>query len=95
MAYGHCHAGVHARVDPRNDLMLEYGNGDVLIDFSLIKAIMDSRCFCLMCAEIEDDARCCEIRRTIEGGGFMTRNEHDPWRSPQPLPERIVVRPYD
>jgi tRNA threonylcarbamoyladenosine modification (KEOPS) complex Cgi121 subunit len=84
VACGRCQAVVHVRVDPRNDLMPEYGDGDDLIGYRLIKEIMDSRCFRLMRAEIEYDARRREIRRTIEGGAFITRDEYEQRRWPQP-----------
>ena len=84
VACGRCRAVVHVRVDPRNDLMPEYGEGDDLIGYRLIKEIMDSHCFRLMRAEIEYDARRREIRRTIEGGAFITRDEYEQRRSAQP-----------
>ena len=55
-----------------------------LIGYRLIKEIMDSRCFRLMRAEIEYDARRREIRRAIEGGAFITRDEYEQRRSAQP-----------
>ena len=33
IACGRCQAVVHVRVDPRNDLMPEYGDGDDLIGY--------------------------------------------------------------
>lgn len=84
VACGRCQAVVHVRVDPRNDLMPEYGDGDDLIGYRLIKEIMDSRCFRLMRAEIEYDVRRREIRRTIEGGVFITRDEYEHRQSAPP-----------
>lgn len=78
---GRCHAVVHVRVDPRNDLSPEYSDGDDLAGYRLIKEIMDSRCFRLMRAEIEYDVRRREIRRIIEGGSFITRDEYEKRRS--------------
>ncbi len=85
---GRCHAVVHVRVDPRNDLMPEYGDGDDLTGYRLIKEIMDSRCFRLMRAEIEYDVRRREINRTIEGGAFITRDEYEQRRSSLSSPPR-------
>lgn len=85
---GRCHAVVHVRVDPRNDLMPEYGDSDDLVGYRLIKEIMDSRCFRLMRAEIEYDARRREISRTIEGGAFITRDEYEQRRTSPPSSSR-------
>lgn len=85
---GRCHAVVHVRVDPRNDLMPEYGDGDDLTGYRLIKEIMDSRCFRLMRAEIEYDVRRREINRMIEGGAFITRDEYEQRRSSLSSPPR-------
>lgn len=85
---GRCHAVVHVRVDPPNDLMPEYSDGDDLTGYRLIKEIMDSRCFRLMRAEIEYDVRRREINRTIEGGAFITRDEYEQRRSSLSSPPR-------
>jgi hypothetical protein len=73
----HCGAPVHVRVDPRNDLVIEYGDDDDASGYRLIKEIMDSRCFRLMRAEIEYDRGRRELRRQIEGGTFISKDEHD------------------
>jgi hypothetical protein len=72
-----CNAPVHVRVDPRNDLVIEYGDDDDASGYRLIKEIMDSRCFRLMRAEIEYDRGRRELSRTLEGGTFITKEEYD------------------
>ena len=72
-----CGAPVHVRVDPRNDLMSEYGDEDQESGYSLTKEIMDSRCFRLMRAEITYDQSRREISRQIEGGTFITQEEYE------------------
>jgi hypothetical protein len=72
-----CGAAVHVRVDPRNDLLIEYGDEDDATGYRLIKEIMDSRCFRLMRAEIEYDRGRHELNRQIEGGTFITKDEYD------------------
>jgi hypothetical protein len=72
-----CGAPVHVRADPRNDLLIEYGDEDDATGYRLIKEIMDSRCFRLMRAEIEYDRGRHEIGRQIEGGMFISHEEHD------------------
>jgi len=72
-----CGAPVHVRVDPGNDLVIEYGDEDDATGYRLIKEIMDSRCFRLMRAEIEYDRGRHEINRQIEGGAFISKEEYD------------------
>jgi hypothetical protein len=72
-----CGAPVHVRVDPRNDLVIEYGDDDDASGYRLIKEIMDSRCFRLMRAEIEYDRGRRELNRKIEGGAFVSREEYE------------------
>ena len=72
-----CGAPVHVRVDPRNDLVIEYGEEDDAASYRLIKEIMDSRCFRLMRADIEYDRGRREINREIEGGTFISKEEYD------------------
>ncbi|MGQ9548316.1 MAG: hypothetical protein ACUVSY_05730 [Roseiflexus sp.] len=81
---GRCNTVVHIRIDPHNDLIPEYGDGDDVTGYRLIKEIMDSRCFRLMRAEIEYDTHRREIRRTIEGGAFTTHDEYEKQRTRQP-----------
>ena len=72
-----CSAPVHVRIDPRNDLVIEYGDDDDASGYRLIKEIMDSRCFRLMRAEIEYDRSRRELSRTLEGGTFISKDEYD------------------
>ncbi|MEM8532458.1 MAG: hypothetical protein AAGF95_16565 [Chloroflexota bacterium] len=72
-----CGAPVHARVDLRNELVPEYGDGDEIIGYKLTKEMMDSRCFQLMRAEITYDRQRRETNRTIDGGTFITQEEYD------------------
>lgn len=72
-----CGAPVHVRVDPRNDLVPEYGDDHDAAGYRLTKEIMDSRCFKLMRAEIEYDRRRRELSRQIEGGTFISREEYE------------------
>lgn len=72
-----CGAPVHVRVDPRNDLLIEYGDEDDAVGYRLIKEIMDSRCFRLMRAEIGYDRGRHEVNRQIEGGTFISKEEYD------------------
>ncbi len=72
-----CGAPVHVRVDPRNDLSIEYGDGDEPSGYRLIKEMMDSRCFRLMRAELSYDPSRRETSRSIEGGAFISKQEYD------------------
>jgi len=83
-----CNAPVHVRVDPRNDLVIEYGDDEDASGYRLIKEIMDSRCFRLMRAEIEYDRGRRELSRQIEGGTFISKDEYDQLAA-QEGPERV------
>ena len=72
-----CGAPVHVRIDPRNDLVIEYGDEEDTAGYRLFKEIMDSRCFRLMRAEIAYDRARREINRQLEGGQFITEEEYD------------------
>jgi hypothetical protein len=72
----HCGAPVHVRVDLQNDLSAEYGD-TAAEGYHLIKEVMDDRCFRLMRAEIEFDARRKEIARTLIGGLFISQEEYE------------------
>lgn len=72
-----CGSPVHVRVDPRNDLIAEYGDDDNPASYKLYKEIMDSRCFRIMRAEVEFDRARHEDSRTIEGGTFITQDEYN------------------
>lgn len=75
-----CGAPVHVRVDPRNDLLIEYGDDENASGYRLIKEIMDSRCFRLMRADIEYDRSRREVSRQIEGGAFISKEEYNQLR---------------
>src|SRR5215475_8365579 len=83
-----CGAPVHVRVDPRNDLVIEYGDDEDASGYRLIKEIMDSRCFRLMRAEIEYDRGRREVSRQLEGGTFISKEEYDQLAA-QDGPERV------
>jgi hypothetical protein len=72
-----CGAPVHVRVDPRNDLVIEYGDDDDATGYRLIKEIMDSRCFRIMRAELEYDRGRRELSRQLEGGTFIGKDAYD------------------
>lgn len=72
-----CNALVHVRIDPRNDLAVEYGDNDDAVGYRLTKEIMDSRCFRLIRAEIEYDRGKREVNRQIDGGTFISKDEYD------------------
>jgi hypothetical protein len=72
-----CQSVVHVRVNPRNDLAIEYSDDETLSGYRLIKEIMDSRCFRVMRAEISYDGSRREIERQLEGGTFITREEYE------------------
>ena len=73
----HCGAPVHARIDPRNELMIEYGDDDDAAGYQLHKEMMDARCFRLMRAEVAYDRSRRELSRQIEGGTFISKEEYD------------------
>jgi hypothetical protein len=72
-----CGAPLHVRVDPRNDLSIEYGDSDEPSGYRLVKEMMDSRCFRIMRAEIDYDRIKRETGRQIEGGTFIAREEYE------------------
>ncbi|HMO60411.1 MAG TPA: hypothetical protein PKA05_03245 [Roseiflexaceae bacterium] len=72
-----CQSLVHVRIDPRNDLAVEYDDGDDPAGYRLVKEIMDSRCFRLMRAEISYDRGKRELARSLDGGTFITREEYE------------------
>jgi hypothetical protein len=73
----HCGVPVHVRVDPGNDLSIEYGDAAVATGYRLHKEIMDSRCFRLMRAEVLYDRARRETSRQITGGVFLSKAEYD------------------
>ena len=72
-----CGSPVHVRVDPRNDLIADYGDDDNASGYTLHKEIMDSRCFRIMRAEINYDRARHETGRTLDGGTFITKDEYN------------------
>ena len=48
-----CGAPIHVRIDPRNELTIEYSDDEQPSGYQLIKEIMDDRCFRLMRAELK------------------------------------------
>lgn len=73
---GRCGALVHVRVHLQNDLMVEYGDDDV-IGYRLHKEMMDAKCFRLMYTDISFDRNRRELSRSIEGGEFITRDVYE------------------
>lgn len=79
-----CNSPVHVRIDPRNDLIADYGDDDNATGYTLHKEIMDSRCFRIMRAEIAYDRGRRETNRTLEGGTFITKEAYDQLASAPP-----------
>ena len=69
-----CSRIVHVRIDLRNDLAAEYGDTDAE-GYTLVKEVMDDRCFRMMRAELDFDNRRNETSRKVEGGTFITLAE--------------------
>jgi hypothetical protein len=74
-----CGSIVHVRVNLANDLAADYGD-TAAEGYSLNKEVMDDRCFRLMRAELQFDARRKEISRQVEGGTFVSEEE---WEAAQ------------
>jgi hypothetical protein len=74
-----CGRIVHVRVDLRNDLAADYGD-TAAEGYTLVKEVMDDRCFRLMRAELQFDARKREISREVEGGTFV---DEETWQAQQ------------
>jgi hypothetical protein len=72
-----CSTIVHVRVDPRNELLLEFDDGGMPAGYRLVKEVMDARCFRLMRAELAYDRSRRERERSIAGGAFATREEYE------------------
>jgi hypothetical protein len=76
-----CGTPVRVRIDLNNDLSEDEGEtGDE--GYTLVKEIMDDRCFRLMRAELRFDSRRNELSREVEGGTFITREEWEELRRP-------------
>jgi hypothetical protein len=67
-------------VDLRNDLAADYGD-TAAEAYTLVKEVMDDRCFRLMRAEVLFDAKRRETSRQVEGGTFVTETEWEAQRS--------------
>jgi hypothetical protein len=65
-----CGRVVHVRIDLRNDLAADYGD-TAAEGYTLIKEVMDDRCFRLMRAELHFTSRKAETSRAIDGGTFV------------------------
>lgn len=72
-----CGAPVHARIDPRNDLVTEYNDEDDAASYHLTKEMMDSRCFRIIRVEITYDRSRRPIDRQISGGSFIAKEDYD------------------
>jgi hypothetical protein len=82
-----CGSPVHVRVDLNNDLSINYGEGEQAEGYTLVKEVMDDRCFRLMHAEVHFDSQKRETGRQIEGGSFISQEEYDQLRD-QPAKSR-------
>src|SRR5687767_1708086 len=75
-----CSRIVHVRIDMRNDLAAEYGD-DTAEGYTLVKEVMDDRCFRITRAELHFDTRRAETSRAVEGGVFVTEAEWEEQRA--------------
>jgi hypothetical protein len=75
-----CSRIVHVRIDLRNDLTADYGDTDAE-GYTLVKEVMDDRCFRLMRAELQFDTKRRETSRQVEGGTFVTEEEWEAQRA--------------
>ncbi len=78
-----CGTPVRVRVNPSSELAADYGDTETE-GYSLTKEIMDDRCFRVMRAQLAFDKNRRETGRTIEGGTFITSEEYDALKAPQP-----------
>ena len=70
---GNCGRVLRIRVDKRHDLLTDYDNGG----FTLVKEMMDDKCFRLMRAEMAFDRAYTITSQRIEGGAFITKEEYE------------------
>ena len=70
---GNCGRVLRIRVDKRHDLLTDYDNGG----FTLVKEMMDDKCFRLMRAEMAFDRAYNVTSQHIEGGTFITKEEYE------------------
>jgi hypothetical protein len=74
-----CGTPVAVRVDLRNDPSLD----DEGTGYILRKEIMDNKCFALIHAELQMDARRNIVTKTIDLGEFITREQYEAMTSEQ------------
>ena len=74
-----CGAPVHVRVDLERDLAADYGD-TAAEGYEYNKEVMDDRCFRLMRAQLQFDARRRETSRQVEGGAFISQEEYQALR---------------
>jgi len=79
-----CGRVVHVRIDMRNDLAADYGD-TAAEGYTLVKEVMDDRCFRIMRAELHFNTRRAEKSRAVEGGIFVTEAE---WNEQQAKDEQ-------
>ncbi len=75
-----CGSGVHVRVDLHNDLSIDYGDDDSE-GYTLVKEVMDDRCFRIMRATLRFNSRRNETSRHVEGGTFISEEEYQELRA--------------
>ena len=84
-----CGSGVRVRIDINNDLSENDGEtGEE--GYTLVKEVMDDRCFRMMRAELEFDNRRNETSRKVEGGTFITQVE---WEELEAQKKPVVPPP--
>lgn len=77
---GNCGRTLKVRVNRQSDLLPDWDSGG----YSLVKEMMDDKCFRLMRAELAFDDRYNITSQSIEGGAFITREEYEASRQPPP-----------
>lgn len=75
-----CTGVVHVRVDLNNDLSEDEGETGAE-GYTLLKEVMDDRCFRIMRAELHFDSRRNETSRAIDGGRFISEAEWEELRA--------------
>ena len=68
-----CGSPLAVRVDLRNEPSIDYESGGYVLN----KEMMDSKCFTLMHAQLQFDARHNIVGKTIDQGAFITKEEYD------------------
>ena len=72
-----CGTPLAVRVDWRNELSADFENGGYLLS----KEMMDNKCFTLMRAQIEFDAKRNIVKQTLDQGEFITLDEYEQLKS--------------